>query len=132
MLTHTINRTWSGAGSSIAASVQLQGGAELNIDEAIPDGTTNGLVAFAMDVSQLKALFIKSDVAMTIKTNSSGSPVNTITLAANTPFVWAQGDPALRDTGNTAITTDITALYVTNASGNNGTLQIRALYDPTV
>ena len=133
MFTHTIQRNWSRPGESIVKGIDLTAGQELNIDEAIPAATTDYLVAFVLDVSQAKLIYMVSDVSVTIETNSAGSPINLFTLAANVPYVWAYGDAAKRDTAGTAITTDITALYVTNADAEDeATLQIRTLVDPTV
>lgn len=133
MFTHTIIRSWQSAGASIAKSQDVSAGAEGGVDESIPASSTNLPVAFAADVSQIKSLYIVADGPLTLKTNSSTEPDNTITLAANDPFVWVTGDPALRDTAGTAITTDITGLYVTNADADNAVLlQIRMLVDPTV
>jgi hypothetical protein len=128
-ITHNLIRGWSSGSDTISERFAVVSGAEHNIDEAIPLGTDT-LVAYALDVSQLKSIFIVSDKAMTIETNSGSAAANTITLAANVPFLWAFGDAPLRDTAGVAITVDITALYVTNAA--NAQLQIRALLDPTV
>jgi hypothetical protein len=101
-------------------------GQERNMSEAIAISATDALVAFTCDFSQLKSLYIKCDQALTIKTNSSGAPAQTITLAANVPYVWTYGS------GITCpITADITALYITNGSGSLANLEIRALEDPT-
>lgn len=133
MLTHTFTRGWTNGGTSISKQIAVDAGAEHNIDESIPAATTDALVAFALDVSQCKGIYIVSNLPLLIETNSSGSAVNTITLAANVPFVWVFGDAALRDTAGAVITTDITALYVTNVDGAlAANLQIRVLVDPTV
>lgn len=133
MLTHSYTRGWTNGGSTISKQVQANAGAEINVDETIPISTTDQLVAFALDVSQCKGLYIVSNVALLIQANDGTTPSNTITLAANTPFVWVFGDAALRDTAGAVITTDITGLYVTNASADTAALlQIRAIYDPTV
>lgn len=133
MLTHTFVRGWNNGGSSISKTLGVTSGAELNVDESIPAATTDQLVAFAMDVSQLKGLFIVSDKDLLVQTNDGTTPINTITLAAGVPFVWVNGDAPLRDTAGAVITTDITRLYATNADATNAALlQVRALYDPTV
>lgn len=129
MLSHSITRAWSRGNEQLLKQFAVQAGAEANLDESLPIGT-NTLVAFALDVSQCVSLFLLSDVALTLKTNSSGSPVNTFTLAAGVPFCWVLGDPPLRDNAGAAVTTDITALYATNAA--IAQLQIRCLFDPTV
>jgi hypothetical protein len=133
MITHSFVRGWNNGGSSISKTIAVQSGAELNIDESIPALTTDQLVAFAMDVSQLKGLYIVSDLPLTLETNSAGSPANTITLGAGVPYMWVFGDAAIRDTAGAVITTDITALYATNPHATQAAiLEIRALYDPTV
>src|SRR3954463_12891010 len=114
MLTQIFARSWSSpSGSILDNRITVQAGAEQNISESIPAGANN-LVAFSLDVSQLKGLYIVSPVALVLKTNSSGSPGNTITLTPGQAFMWMTGDAALRDTAGAAISTDITALYVTN------------------
>jgi hypothetical protein len=102
-----------------------------NVDISVANGTDQ-LVAFVCDVSQLKCLYIVADGALVIETNSSSAAANTITLAANVPFQWIFGDNPLRDTANAALTTDITSLYVTNATGGAVHLQLFAGIDPTV
>lgn len=118
-------------GASITKRLTVSVEAELDLNISIPNGADQ-LVAFAMDVSQLKFIYIVADGVLVLETNSSGSPVNTITLAANAPFQWIFGDNPIRDTANAVITTDITALYVTNATGGAVALQILTGYDPTV
>lgn len=133
MLTHNFTRGWTNGGASLSKQVQVNSGAELNVDETIPVSTTDQLVAFAMDVSQLKGLYIVSNTALLLQFNDGTTPSNTITLAANTPYMWFFGDPAIRDTAGAAITTDITGIFATNSSADTAALlQIRALYDPTV
>lgn len=132
MFTHTLNRSWSRAGEAITKSFNVTGGAENNIDEAIPADTVDQLVAFTADVSQIKSLYIVSDKDILIQTNSGSAPANTFTLAAGRPFMWSTGDAALADTAGVAVTVDITALYVTNAHETiAAALQIRCLVDPT-
>ncbi len=129
--TKTLVRGARTDGASITKSLSVTCEAESDINIDIPNGADQ-LVAFVMDVSQLKFLYIVAAAALVIKTNNSGSPVNTITLAAGVPFQWITGDNPLRDTANAALTTDITALYVTNATGGAVNLQILTGYDPTV
>jgi hypothetical protein len=118
-------------GTVISKTFDITAGGEINIDESIAGPATNAQVALTLDVSQVRSLFISADGALTLKTNSSGSPTNTIALAAGVPFIWASGDAALRDTSGTAME-DVTTLYVTNAGSTAVVLQLRALHDPTV
>lgn len=131
MLTHTLVIGFRG-GDAITKQPSVEGGAEINLDELIPAATNDKATIFAMDVSQLKSLFMVSDRAVTIETNNSGAPINTFSLLPNVPFVWQVGGPALRDTAGTAVVTDITQLFITNPGAADALVQIRALFDPTV
>jgi hypothetical protein len=126
-LTHRIIRTFIGTnGTQITAEMSQSAGQELNVSEVIPALSSDLLVALTLDVSQIKSLYIKATGgAMTLETNSGGSPANTITLAANGVEEWQTGDNRANP-----LTTDVTALYVTSTAG--GTLEIRVLIDPTV
>jgi len=102
-------------------------GAEANISESITNGTDQ-LVAYEMDISQLKTFVIWSSGGdMTVETNSSSAPDDTFNLTDGVPVFWSanmQGSPAI------PLSADITALYVTNTG--TATLEVRALFDPTV
>lgn len=119
--THTL--TYSAGGFSegmTPITVTGTGVVGLEIDEDIAASTTNQLLTIAIDVSQIQTLFIVADGALTVKTNSSGSPVQTLSFAANVPLAWATGAPNANP-----LTTDVTALYFTNAGGS--TVNIRGI-----
>lgn len=97
------------------------------IHTAIANAVTDGLHELAVDVSQVKAVFILSDQDITLETNSGGSPANTLALKANVPYVWFTNKPQAL-----VFTSDITALYITNASGSEANLIMEFLVDPTV
>lgn len=132
MFTHKVDRSWGTGQNRIERIVSVTGGAENNLSEAIAGSATNAPVAFAADISQVKELWMSCDKAVTVKTNSSGSPVNTFSLAANVPFSWIVGDPPMRDSSGTAVTTDITSLFLTNADAGEAAFELRCLIDPTV
>jgi len=131
--THTVtHRVLYNDGSSSFTKEHVDdqtAGEEHTISEEIADSTANGLVAYTLDFSQAKTFIMWSTTAMTVYTNeaSTGSPAQTFVLVANVPIAWSDGQVA-----SCPITTDITALYVTNASGSAGDLNIRSLQDPTV
>jgi hypothetical protein len=54
---------------------------------------------------------------MTVKTNSSGSPQETITLKANRPKIWQEGDTAM-------FAGDVSKLFITHAAPGTATLEI--------
>lgn len=122
--THQITDKVLVGGETISAVNTLTSGAKVSIDETLSIGT-DVPVALTLDVSQVKSAYIVSSVAMTIKTNSSGSPANTLTLVAGVPYRWYTNQyDAFK------LTTDVTTLYVTNAAA--GRLQMEFLVDPTV
>lgn len=100
----------------------------VEIDETVANGQTDKLVTFSLDVSQIKAFELYSDVAVTVETNAvDHSGGNQIVLVAGLPYRWCSDDY------NTfLLTVDVTKLYITNASGSTANITIRALYDPTV
>jgi hypothetical protein len=127
MPTHNINVTWSRGSESIENDVSLTADAESGGDFAIPSGSVDLEINLDYDISELECFVMVADQALTVKTNSTGAPDDTIALLANTPIIQYTGD------GRAAgiFDTDITKLYVTNASGSSATLKIRALFDGT-
>lgn len=124
--THQIERTWKRGNDSVVAVETVTSDSEANQDVAVADGQTAFHTVLAIDVSQLKSLFIKSDQDITIKTNSSGSPTDTIDVVANIPLMWTP------DCGfDCPLSADVTGLYIANDSGSTATVQIRCLQDGT-
>lgn len=124
--THTMTKGFSRAGESLSQSNSYTGGLEKNLSETIPGASTNLLVNYTLDVSACKSFYMQSTRDMTVKTNSSGSPDDTIALKANEPYQWAPNYANAFELG-----TDVTALYVTLAAGADDTLVIRSVVDPT-
>lgn len=126
-ITHTLGIQYA-AGNSVNKSVQASSGQEISIDETIPDAQTDLAVAFAAVRAKIQMLIIVSDRALTLETNSGSAADDTFTLEAGKPIIWYSGiGIAITD----LFSADITGLFVTNASGGNALLQIRALIDPT-
>lgn len=128
----TITSSVAGFSNSYSDSFSVTGGKRVSLDESIPDSSTNLEVAFTLDVSQAKCFLLSSNKALTVKTNDGSSPANTFTLEANVPFIWPKVSGAtFADTASGAVSTDITKLLVTNASGAAATLKLDCLVDPT-
>lgn len=126
--THTIRMTCSGGtGNGLAGTITGTGGAEANISETVPIGTDT-LIAYTLDVSQAKSVFILCDVNATLETNSSSAPARTLTLIGGEPIAWCSTYDS--DVPNPFGSTDITALYLTNAA--EAQLEIRVTLDPVV
>lgn len=115
----SVQHDFASNGLSISGSRrQHTGDSQLIINESIAIGATNLLVLSAIDISQVKALALYSSVDLTVKTNSSGSPTDTINLLAGIPYIWETG---AYDTCK--ITADVSSLYITNGSGAVATFQ---------
>ncbi len=131
MGTVQIVRQFSASGTGY--SLQSSEATTVSVDQLIPFQKTIAAAAsnvqyiFPIDFSQLQFVWIKGENAMTIKTNSSGSPTDTITLVAGVAKVWKTGDAS----GN-PFTADVTlagGLFVTSTLG--GLLEIYIGYDET-
>jgi hypothetical protein len=123
--THNITWGWADAGLSLSQTSAYVGDNAPRLDVSIPDEASDLLTPWSLERGNgIVAIFILSDQDMTLKTNSSGAPDDTIALVANVPYVWTTDSyDAIQ------ITADITALYMTNASGSAATLRIESLVD---
>jgi hypothetical protein len=131
MFTATINLNVAGQiGGSYSSSSAIEAGLRKSIFEQIPASSTTPLV-FDLDVSEVKLLLIRSDVALTIKTNDDETPANTFALDANESFIWPLGEGALKDTNGAPVSANIASLHVTNGGEIEGTLRLDAFVDPT-
>jgi hypothetical protein len=108
----------------ISASNSYSGTLSLSLDETITNGQTAYEIDIAIDVSKVAAISISSNKAITLKTNSSGSPDNTLTLRAGVPYQWCS------DSYDTfKLTTDVTKFYVANSSGASANLLLEGVVD---
>jgi len=106
-ITVTVDGITSQFGGTLSADSYPQ------IRDVIAISTTNKEYDTLVDVSGLQGWFLLAVGGnLTLKTNSSGSPDNTITLVDGKAQFWITG------TGpDNSLDTDITKWYVTNASG---------------
>ena len=114
-------------GVILSQSVTSSGSNEINIDEAIPDSSTDLEVTLNVDQSTMVSLYIESDQAILIETNDGSTPTDSFTLVANEPILWTTNS-----IHSNPVTADITAnIFVTNSSGSTANLKIRILQDST-
>ncbi len=99
-------------GLSITTARTKTADQQLIIDEVIASGATDYGILAAIDVSNVQAFAMWSDRNLTIETNNAGSPANTINLLAGVPYIWEAGGYE-----TFKLTTDVTQLFITNASG---------------
>lgn len=124
--THVKNFSAETPSGQVTSQRSYSASGHVGIAEAIADGQTAFLINLAIDVSEVVSLIIKSDQDITIKTNSSGSPDNTLALEANKEYNWDEDHlDALK------LTVDVTKIYVANASGEESNLTIDCIQDAT-
>lgn len=122
-ITHTITKTWaSGTSAPLSKSVSFVGVRELNIDAAVAASTTNQQELLSFTAASLLEIFISSTQNVTIKTNSSSSPQETLTITGGDPLQWD-------NTCGIAIpfSGDVTSIFITNAGASSATVSIRTL-----
>jgi hypothetical protein len=74
----------------------------------------------------LQSIMITSDVAATLKTNSTGAPQETITLAAGIPFFWFIGSGLVNPFAG-----DVTKFFASIPGGGAANIRFRILKDTT-
>ncbi len=81
-----------------------------NLSTVVPPHTTNFLSSFNITLSALRSMCMISDESLTVKTNSSSAPQETISLVAGKPLTWDTDESYPEPfAGN------VTALYLTNS-----------------
>lgn len=119
--------------NTVTGSQQIQeptplsysGSLAISVSETIAGSSTTQLFV-PVDVSAVKGFAIMSTVAATLKTNSSGSPDNTLVLRANEMYQWHT------DSYDTfKLTTDVVSMYFVVAGATAGTVTIEAVADAT-
>jgi len=124
--THTLTLKWTDGVNSIQDVVSKTGSGKQGIAEAIADSETDYEIAFALDISEIEAIYIVCDQDVTLETNSGSEADDTLALVADEPVLYWDGGPIANP-----FTENITAIFITNASGSTANLQIEALYDAT-
>lgn len=123
---HTLTHKLSPSGPELQNANTYSGSGEDNRSEEIATGQTDKLVVVAIDVSAVKSFYMVSDVAVTVETNSGSAADDTIALKAGVPYVWNTDSYDAFLLG-----TDVTALYITNASGSTSHFELRCISDAT-
>lgn len=104
-----VSRSFSAGGVTVGGVIQtVAGDMVATLSKIVPASTTNGEFDFAVDVSTVKGMAMEVSHDATVKTNSTSTPGNTLTLLAGIPVVWVAGDDA-----DAFLTVDVTTFYVT-------------------
>jgi hypothetical protein len=100
--------------------------AEVNITEDVATAETDKEVDLVMDVSEIAALYINSTQDVLLEVNDGAGTGGSISLVADVPYVWHSSSYHTNLLG-----TDITAIFITNASGSTATIDMHFVYDAT-
>lgn len=119
---HTFSFGHAGGSVSLSDQVTLSGAIATEASFSVPGSTTNQQQAIDFNQSNLQGVYIKTDQDVTLKTNSTGSPQETISLKAGIPFVWVKGAGVANPfAGN------VTTTYWSNAGATAANVQVRTL-----
>jgi hypothetical protein len=92
MPTQSFTTTWQQGSDTLAISETYTGTDVINDEVPLAAGVVNQAFVKPITVAALQFLEISADQNVTIKTNSSGSPQETINLIANKPLIFRNGD----------------------------------------
>lgn len=125
---HQINKGVTGPTGQINEGLRTYTGTAIHEikQEDVPDASTDLLMNIAFKVADVKSIFLLATVAMTLETNDGTTPGNTLALKANIAYEWN-----VDAYDSLALTVDVTAFYLTNASGSAGKFSAYVLVDPT-
>ena len=126
--THTLGVTYkTDAGTITSTTDQYIGDAENDLDlggaTALAAGAVNSEFDMLITVSKIQSMVLYADQDIVIKTNSTGTPSNTINLVAKKQVVWNTDSPMAKP-----FTSDVTKLFLSNSNTiTAATVRIRVL-----
>lgn len=127
-ITHTVTWTYRDQSSNpITKTAIVIGGTEKNIDASVPVAADQAY-PITLDRTKLLSLCLYSDVALTIETNSSSAPTDTIVLTAGQNRQWELATDGL---AACPITASVTSMFLTNAAAGVAAFKLRALLSAT-
>ncbi len=121
-VSHTVSFAHTGGTVPLSDSVTLTGelATEGNISVAIGTDQQENI---AFNHTNLRLIYIKSDVTVTLETNATDATGgNTVTITAGKPFIWYQGCGLTNP-----FTSAVTTTYWTNAGAAAANVYIRTL-----
>jgi len=126
--THGLRTTWTDGAATLGANVEQTNEGQITHNVTLAASASLVEVTVAFTQAQLRSIFILSNLTVTMRTNSSSSPVETITIQANKPFTWqfaGYGTIPFSAAG-------VTRLFFSNAdSVSSASVNIRVLIDAT-
>jgi hypothetical protein len=106
--------TFSNGTTSQNGYVTDTGNTPATIGQNFPAASTNTAFTMAFNYANLQSFWLVASQNCTIKTNSTGSPANTINLVAGVPYYWS-----LSSGLTNPFTVNITTAYMTCTAATN-------------
>lgn len=123
--THRYTFSVSIGSINLSRTVALQNEAEDNRSIIVPGGAHNEVIALAFPVPGLSAIYVVSDINMTLEfVDATTFPV-VLDLLAGEPIVWYTG------VGYDLFAHSVTSCLASNANTDDANLEIRVLKDAT-
>jgi hypothetical protein len=122
--TDKISTTYTGNGAAVTVPFgTYTGSRDAGFAVVVPAGATNQAVTIVFPVAPIQSMVMASDQVVTVKVNSTTTPVPaTITLKATAGLIWAS------DFATTCpLTADVTVMYISNAGTVDAKVNFRAL-----
>ena len=117
--TLTVNPTSSG---SVTGTITEVGSNDIVIDDTVAASQTNLLRTVSFTKSLIQSVIMLASTDLVVKTNSSGSPTDTINLKAGIPLIWSTSSGYFA----CPFSANVTAFYLTNSTVPT-TLKVRIL-----
>jgi hypothetical protein len=121
---HTVSISYTtapGATTSVTNTYTDTGTA--GYDNSIPATTTNQEADVGFTQTELISCFLYSTATVTLKTNSTSTPADTIVLTGGQPIIWNSSSGAACPFANNVIT----KMYITNSTSGAAAVSLRFL-----
>lgn len=121
----SISISYTGNGKAVTTPIgSYTGTKDAGVATVIPAGTTNQAITVVFTYATIQSFVMASDQNLTVKVNSTTTPVPSITLKATAGLVWGSDYGVANP-----FTADVTTFYVTNAGTVDAKFNFRVLYN---
>lgn len=122
-ISHTQSFAHTGGSTPLSDSVTLTGEIALEANISVAANATDQQEALAFSHTNLREIYIKSDVTLSLETNATDHAGGQIfTITAGVPFIWNYQSGITNP-----FTSAVTTTYWTNATNGAANLYVRAL-----
>jgi hypothetical protein len=125
LFTHSVGVLYKDDAGTISSTTHsYSDDTEYGVKETVVAGAVNKEIDIALTVANLKAMVLYCDQNVTVKTNSTGSPQDTINLVALKEVIFTIDGGA---GGAIPFAGNVTKFYVSNSGLKDANFQFRAL-----